>query len=627
MAVFTKAAVLATAVGFAAAATVSRDFNISWVRANPDAAFERPVIGINGQWPIPTIEADIGDRIVINVNNQLGNQSTSLHFHGLFMNGTNHMDGPAGVTQCEIPPGSSFTYNFTINQPGTYWYHSHTHAQYPDGLRAPLIVHDKDAPYKADVDHERVLTLSDWYHDEMQDLIPAFMSKTNPKGAEPVPDAALINDTQNVTISVEPGKTYLFRVINIGAFPGQYLWVEGHKMRVVEVDGVYTKAADADMVYIAAAQRLSFLLTTRNDTAANFPIVASMDTTLFDKVPAGLNYNSTGWLTYDDSKPKPDAALVSDFDGVFDDMTLVPDDGMELLPEPDQTVELDVIMSNLGDGANYAFFNNITYVTPKVPTLYSALSAGDLVANPAIYGEYSHPFVLNKGEVVQIVVNNLDTGRHPFHLHGHNFQAIHRSEKAAGTYEGEGGDANQTFAKAPMRRDTLVIWPTGNIVLRFRADNPGIWLFHCHIEWHVVSGLMATFIEAPAELQKQLTTIPEDHLAACKKGDVPTAGNAAGNTINFLDLSGQNEPPARLPDGFTARGIVALVFSCVAGILGVCVVAWYGLAKPVEEVPPAVNRIVAETSSLGAAESHTPRDGDGNAVASGSGHVTQNVAS
>ena len=123
-----------------------------------------------------------------------------------------------------------------------------------------------------------MLTLSDWYHKEMQQLIPGFMSKINPKGAEPVPNAALINDTQNLTVAVEPGKTYLFRVINMGAFAGQYLWVEGHKMQVVEVDGVYTKAAEADLVYIAAAQRLSFMLVTKNDTGANFPIVASMDT-------------------------------------------------------------------------------------------------------------------------------------------------------------------------------------------------------------------------------------------------------------------------------------------------------------------------------------------------------------
>lgn len=107
-------AALAVSMSLAAAATINHDFNVTWVRANPDNAFERPVIGINGQWPIPTIECNVGDRIVINLNNQLGNQSTSLHFHGLYQNGTNQMDGPSGVTQCGVPPGSSITYNFTV---------------------------------------------------------------------------------------------------------------------------------------------------------------------------------------------------------------------------------------------------------------------------------------------------------------------------------------------------------------------------------------------------------------------------------------------------------------------------------------------------------------------------------
>lgn len=112
---FTRTATLfAASLGLASAATVNYDFNITWVTANPDGAFARPVIGINNQWPIPRIEANVGDRIVINVNNQLGNQSTSLHFHGLFMNGTTHMDGPVGVSQCEIPPGHSFKYDFTV---------------------------------------------------------------------------------------------------------------------------------------------------------------------------------------------------------------------------------------------------------------------------------------------------------------------------------------------------------------------------------------------------------------------------------------------------------------------------------------------------------------------------------
>ncbi|KAL7624080.1 hypothetical protein AAE478_005637 [Parahypoxylon ruwenzoriense] len=226
-------------------------------------------------------------------------------------------------------------------------------------------------------------------------------------------------------------------------------------------------------------------------------------------------------------------------------------------------------------------------MSPKVPTLYSALSAGEMATNPTVYGSFTNTFILEKGEIVQIIVNNLDTGRHPFHLHGHHFQAIYRSEEDAGTFE----DSNVTEADyqiTPMRRDTLVLYPTGNIVLRFRADNP---------EWHVASGLrifqvtigsyrrqkltsnaiVATFVEAPLDLQKTLT-IPRDHLDACAAKGVPTAGNAAGNTANLLDLTGEPRSPDRLPDGFTMRGKVALAFSCLCGILGVMTVAWYGLA-------------------------------------------------
>ena len=97
------------------AATVTYDFDISWVYANPDGAATRPVIGINGKWPLPPIIVTRGDRVIVNVKNSLGNETTSLHFHGLYQNGTNHMDGPTQVTQCGIPPGNSFVYNFTVS--------------------------------------------------------------------------------------------------------------------------------------------------------------------------------------------------------------------------------------------------------------------------------------------------------------------------------------------------------------------------------------------------------------------------------------------------------------------------------------------------------------------------------
>ncbi|KAL1899946.1 hypothetical protein Cpir12675_001167 [Ceratocystis pirilliformis] len=568
----------------ATAKLLEYDFHIGWVNANPDGAFERPVIGINGQWPVPAIVGNVGDDVVLHVTNKLLNQRTALHFHGLFMNGTVHMDGPTQITQCSIRPGRTFTYRFTLQQPGTYWYHSHHRGQYPDGLRGPLIIHDPASPYVGVYDNELVLTLSDWYHSSIKTLNTGFLSKTNPTGAEPVPQAALLNDTQNLHVPVVAGSTYLVRLINMGALAAQYVWFEGHDMRVVEVDGQYTKPKPADMLYLSVGQRYSVLLTAKPGSlaaagSANFPIMASMDTDMFDAVPKDLNYNVTGWLVYDEAQPLPTAAEVPVFDAL-DDMTLVPYDEKPLLRDVTQRVQLDIKMDNLADGANYAFFNNITYQPPHVPALYTALSAGDLATDPRIYGEYTNSFVLKHGAVVEIVLNNMDPGKHPFHLHGHEFQVVHRSPPHAGPLAGENLD-DIGLIQTPMRRDTVVVWPNGNVVLRFVADNPGVWFFHCHIEWHVTAGLAATFVEAPLELQKSLV-IPEDHLAACDAIKVKTKGNAAGNDRDFLDLTGERTAPRTLPEGFTAKGWIALGFSSIVGIIGMAAVVWYGLSEPLE---------------------------------------------
>lgn len=97
------------------AATRTFDFNVTWTTANPDGLFERKTIGINGQWPIPQIEVNKGDRVIVNMYNGLGDQDTSLHFHGLFQNGTNFMDGPPSVTQCPVAPGQKFVYDFMVS--------------------------------------------------------------------------------------------------------------------------------------------------------------------------------------------------------------------------------------------------------------------------------------------------------------------------------------------------------------------------------------------------------------------------------------------------------------------------------------------------------------------------------
>ncbi|KAJ6019679.1 hypothetical protein N7499_009355 [Penicillium canescens] len=591
------------------AKTVTLDFNVTWVNANPDGLAERKVVGINGQWPLPVIEVDKGDQLIVNTYNGLGDRSTSIHWHGMFQNGTNNMDGASMVTQCPIPPGSSYTYNLTVNQNGTYWYHCHTDACYPDGYRQALIVHDNSSYFNDMYDEEFTITLSDWYHELVEDIMPSFINLANPTGAEPIPQAFLFNDTMNSSISVDPGKTYLFRLVNIGAFVAQYFYIEDHTFRIVEIDGVYTEPTEADMLYIAVAQRYSILVTTKNSTEKNYPIVTVVDSVLLDTITPDLKLNQTNWLEYNSAASHPQAVMTVDVASdlnPYDDFTLVPYDKKPLLPEADLTIDLTVIMANLGNGAGYAFFNNISYTKPKVPTLYSVLSSGNLSTNAEVYGEYTHPIVLGHNQVVDIVLNNGDTGSHPFHLHGHQFQVIERfpsygehfydyAESDPVTYDPSNHAA---FPDYPARRDTLVLPPQGYFVVRFVADNPGVWFFHCHIDWHLSQGLGMTLIEAPEQIQERMS-IPEHQYEVCDAAGVKYEGNAAGNTEDYLDLTGQNKQVPWLPAGFTAKGIVAMVFSCVSAFLGMAFISVYGMSgvqqsKKQKEAQEAV--VSSETS-------------------------------
>lgn len=104
---------LASWLGLAAAKNVYLDWNVTWVNASPDG-YERPVIGINGEWPCPQIDVDVGDRLIVDVYNGLGNESTGIHWHGFHQYATGVMDGDSGVTQCPIAPGLRMQYHFDV---------------------------------------------------------------------------------------------------------------------------------------------------------------------------------------------------------------------------------------------------------------------------------------------------------------------------------------------------------------------------------------------------------------------------------------------------------------------------------------------------------------------------------
>ncbi|CEP21266.1 unnamed protein product [Cyberlindnera jadinii] len=595
------------------------NWTAAWGTANLDG-YERPVITCNGEFPWPDVIVNKGDRVIVHLNNGFDDRNTSLHFHGLFQHGTNQMDGPEMITQCPVPIGHTMTYNFTApDQIGSYWYHSHTAGQYMDGMRGVMVISEdnNDYPYKQGIDYNETATLTfmEWYHDTADVLIPDFLNLYNPTGAEPIPNNFLMNNTKNMTWEVEPDTTYLLRLVNMGAFVSYWFFIEGHNMTVVEVDGVPVEKYETDKIYITVAQRYTVLITTKDDTSKNYAIMQLVDDGMLDLIPSGLLLNTTHTMSYSSDNAEVEEYYVDclDDDCYLDDMKLVPYDKVELYDDPDHVITISVIMDNLKNGVNYAFFNNITYTAPKTPTLLTVLAAGDLASNELVYGTNTHTIVLQKDEIVDIVLNNEDTGKHPFHLHGHVFQLIDRGAAVDDDdpFVHFDYDNHTEFAEYPMMRDTVYVRPQSNIVMRFKADNPGVWMFHCHIEWHLVQGLALVLVEAPEEIQnnsaQQLT---QQHIDNCEANGINVKSNAAGNTENFLDLTGQNVQHGDIPDGFTGKGIVAMVFSCIAAILGLITIAVYGLMDiknlevevaqdlgVVEDLQNTEDVVVEETSS------------------------------
>ncbi|KAK3825394.1 MAG: Cupredoxin [Benniella sp.] len=557
-------AILALASTVAQAAVVTYNWTITYVNANPDGLKERRVVGVNGQYPVPPIHVNFNDTLVINVINQI-DEPTALHSHGLFQTGNAQMDGPSMVTQCPIPPGANFTYTIPIEQHGTYWIHGHAKGQYVDGLRAPLIIHNPNEPYKYDGEH--VVALSDWYHREHQEMLDWYLSIFNPSGAEPVPESGLINHQKDAKFELAPGKTYRFRIINMSALAMFHVHIDGHEMEIIEVDGIDVERTKVSSFYVTAAQRYSILVTAKNDTSTNYMFRADMDPAMFDVVPPELELNITGSIVYNPTAPFAPAEY-SQWEE-FDDATLVPLVA-EATSTPDQIFTLDAAFNVLNDYSNKATFNDITYVMPKVPTLYTALTMGNLSSNPEVYGKYTHPLIIKHHQWIEIIINNDDPGNHPFHLHGHVFQIVGRSsgkyDPASGPYPGYFTTPN------PSRRDTVLVPSEQNVAIRFHANNPGVWLFHCHIEWHLQAGLATTFIEAP-EVMPSVLKIDQSHIDHCKALNIPYSGNAAGN--EGLDLTGANVGPDPLPGTFTSKGIVALVFTIIAALLGLATVIWY----------------------------------------------------
>ncbi|KAL8389679.1 hypothetical protein RB595_009013 [Gaeumannomyces hyphopodioides] len=296
------------------------EFNITRAMGAPDGVV-KPMILVNGQSPGPTVEANVGDAVRVIMYNSLANETATIHWHGIDQRNTVWMDGVPGVTQCGIPPGQSFVYEFTVpNQRGTFWYHAHVSVQYTDGLYGAIVIHDPDEKV-AEHHDDRLVFMGDLHHQYGGDILSQYLSKSpnyapGSAGTEPYPDNIIINgqhlfnctkpssdDASAFTgegctggsrhvARVEAGKTVRLRLISHSSNTPFLFTVDGHVLEIVEMDGVEIHPVQTTVVFLNPGQRYSVLV--KADRAiGNYLMRAVATCAMLDNSP-GSNLGTVG---------------------------------------------------------------------------------------------------------------------------------------------------------------------------------------------------------------------------------------------------------------------------------------------------------------------------------------------
>jgi FtsP/CotA-like multicopper oxidase with cupredoxin domain len=517
----------------------------------------RTVLAINGQYPGPLIRVNRGDTVLVNLTNLLPN-ATTLHWHGLFQNGTNWMDGTAGITQCPVPPGQSFLYNFTVqNQFGTYWYHAHVATQYVDGIVGPLIIHaPEEVQTQAQYDYDQVILVQDWYHDLTSALVEGYLASGN-ENVEPVPDNGLIqgenyfncssydsdsgyecaDNSTRPTFSFQQNKRYRLRFINTGAFTTFQISVDNHTLAVIEADGTLVSPLSVHRLEIATAQRYSVILHTNQSSSSNYWLRAQMNTACYAANNPVLDPDVMALITYTNSTTAPTNSV--DWTDALDlycqdlNSTLLTPITIEQAPPSDVLYEVSFSFQ-IGDNAlDRGFINGSSWrpssQNPTINQAFTGLQSSNVslfttsgVSSSAFSADQFVISLPSNQKVIDLLILNFDDGAHPFHFHGHEFWVMTTSAASTEQYFPWNTDLysqlNSTTAndwtRNPMRRDTLTIGSYSWALIRFNNWNAGMWAFHCHNAWHMEAGLLMQFMSR-ADIMKEWS-IPADVEALCK---------------------------------------------------------------------------------------------------------------
>ncbi len=526
-------------------------FCLVWIKANSQVSVrydlfirdtvlsfsgtEKHAIAVNGQIPMPTLTFTEGDTAIIYVHNEM-DVETSLHWHGVFL--PNSEDGVPYLTQLPIKPHSEYIYKFPVIQNGTHWYHSHSGLQEQIGMYGSLIFNKKtsDSTFRPGIDDlpSLPIILSEWtdynpnnVHRMLHNASDWFAIKkgTTQSYAEAIKQGhfktKLINEwkrmlamdvsdvyynkllingsTEKQFTQFKPGDKVRLRVSNGGASTYFWLTYAGGKMEVVANDGNDVIPVLVDRLIIAVAETYDIIITIP-EYDASFEFLATSE----DRTNSVSMYLGSGPKQLTDPLPKLKyfegmkmMNSMMKMNGDLDDMGMhmsLNQMDMNVVMYPEITGQIKSEKSS-SETNNY----NSNELSEIVTLNYSMLSSTVVTSLPndspikllkfELTGNMNRyvwslnnkvvsetdKILIKKGEIVRIIIYNGSMMRHPMHLHGHDFRVIN----------GQGPNA-------PLK-NTLDIMPMETDTIEFLANVEGDWFFHCHILYHMMSGMGRVF--------------------------------------------------------------------------------------------------------------------------------------
>ncbi len=517
---------------------------------------KKRAIAVNGQIPMPTLTFTEGDTAEIYVHNNL-NEETSLHWHGLFL--PNQYDGVPNLTQMPIKPHTTHLYRFPIIQHGTHWYHSHTGLQEQIGMYGMFIMNKRT---EWDIPTVPVL-LSEWTNMKPEEVQRSLHAATDwfavQKGstqsyAEAIRQGwfktkvtnewkrmnamdltdvyynnFLINGkNQSELPQFKAGDKVRLRIANGGA--SDYFWLKysGGKITVVATDGNDVEPVEVDRLIIAVSETYDVVVTIPDNKSYEF-LVTPEDRTKSASLWLGSGLKVPAVKM---SRPKYFAGMKMMNDMMDMKGNMIEMEGMQM---QNQIMDMNTVMypeitgeepSKKSKEATRGHSNdnsmqgmNMEQETSDIVTLnYTMLRSPDKTTLPQgttrelkfnLTGNMnryvwtldnktvseSDKILIRKGENLRIVLYNNSMMRHPMHLHGHDFRLLNG--------QGDYAPMKNIIDIMPMERDTI----------EFNANVYGDWFFHCHILYHMMSGMGRVFTY---ENQPSNPEIPNPRLAQRK---------------------------------------------------------------------------------------------------------------